>query len=48
MMSSLGEVAMMRLILRVRLLVVALFVLPCAALEVPAPRVVDLTAADGT
>lgn len=39
---------MMRRILPVRLLVVALFALPCAALEAPAPRVVDLTAADGT
>lgn len=39
---------MMRRILPVRLLVVALFALPCGALEAPAPRVVDLTAADGT
>ena len=39
---------MIRRILAVRLLVVALFALPCAALEAPAPRVVDLTAADGT
>jgi len=39
---------MTRRILRMRLLVVLCFGASCAAQEVPAPRVVDLKAADGT
>src|SRR5258707_2173311 len=45
---SAQEVLIMRRILPTRLLVVLFFGVSCAAQELPAPRVVDLKAADGT